>query len=95
MSKAIELVKMTNGVDSIKMMFDKMGLEVETEKLYTFCDAVATDIAKCLTANFQEEELDQLVQFYKTEAGKKFLAFQPKMQQEAFDIGQSHSDILL
>ena len=54
------------------------------KRLPEFGDLMAEEYARYFTA----EELGQLVVFYKSDIGQKLIALQPKMMQDAMQLGQ-------
>jgi hypothetical protein len=53
--------------------------------------AIEVDIAKIYEENYTKEEMEELLKFYQTPAGKKSIEVMPKIMQESSKIGQKYA----
>ena len=94
--KTIEFIKLTGTADAFDNAIAQIGMSVPKEKKEAYkkeamgtLDGLYDKIADLYMKEFTEDEIAELVAFYKTDLGKKLASKQTSLTQSAMMLGQN------
>ena len=92
----IEFIKLTGATTAFQNAIEQIGQMVPEDKKATYvieAEATLVDLygkmADIYMAEFTRNEIEQLVEFYKSDLGKKLASKQMDLMQKAMELGQS------
>ena len=95
-TKAIQLIKKTGATELFESAILQIGALVPAEKKTQFLeeanlslDKLYVDIAEIYNVEFTGQEIEELIEFYDTDLGKKLAKKQSALSQKAMLIGQT------
>ncbi|MFV0541912.1 MAG: DUF2059 domain-containing protein [Aestuariibaculum sp.] len=94
--EAVELIKLTGAGDAFVNAIEQIGAMVPeakkmayTEEAKGTLDGLYTKMAKLYTDEFTQDEIKQLLDFYRSDIGKKMASKQMVLAQKAMAFGAS------
>ena len=95
-NKAIEFLKLTgsadmfdNAISQIGMMVPEKNKEAYTKEAKGTLDGLYGEIAELYMKEFTQDEIAELVAFYKSEIGQKLSSKQTQLTQQGMMLGQN------